>query len=111
MGADMGTFSLDVQLGNLNGEEFLTLDALVDTGSTHATVPTSLLQRLGVPPETNRRFRLADNRVVEYATGYVRIRYNDDEAVVPVIFGPEDIDACIGASGGVDAAAWAGAAS
>ena len=98
MGVEMGTFSVDVELGNLNGDEFVTVNALVDTGSTHATVPTSVLQRLRVTQETRRRFRLADNRVVEYATGYVRIRYDGDEAVAPVIFGPEDIDACIGAT-------------
>ena len=94
----MGTFSVDVQLGNLNGEEFLTLEALVDTGSTHTTVPASILDRLGVEPESQRSFRLADNRVVEYETGYARIRYGGDESVVQVLFGPEDIGACIGAT-------------
>ena len=94
----MGTFSVDVQLGNLNGEEFLTLEALVDTGSTHTTVPASILDRLGVEPESQRSFRLADNRVVENETGYARIRYGGDESVVQVVFGPEDIGACVGAT-------------
>lgn len=98
MGADMGTFSVDVELGNLNGEEFLTLDALVDTGSTHTTVPASILERLGVERERQRSFRLADNRVVEYETGYARIRYGGDESVVQVVFGPQDIGACVGAT-------------
>ena len=94
----MGTFSVDVELGNLNGEEFLTVNALIDTGSTHTTVPASILEGLGVEAENRRSFRLADNRVVEYATGYVRIRYGGDEAVVQVVFGPEDIGSCIGAT-------------
>lgn len=94
----MGTFNVDVEIANYTGGESLTISALVDTGSTHATVPASLLQQLGIARERQQRFRLADNRVVEYATGYARIQYGGDEAVVPVIFGPEDIDACIGAT-------------
>ena len=38
MGIDMGTFFVDVELGNLAGDRFLTVNALVDTGST-LTVP------------------------------------------------------------------------
>ena len=94
----MGTFNVDVEIANYTGGEFRSINALVDTGSTHATVPASLLQRLGVAAESRRSFRLADNRVVEYATGYARVRYGGDEAVVQVIFGPEDIDPCIGAT-------------
>ncbi len=94
----MGTFSVDVEIANYIGGEFQSINALVDTGSTHTTVPASLLRRLGVEPERQRSFRLADNRVVEYETGYARIRYGGDESVVQVVFGPEDIGACVGAT-------------
>ena len=94
----MGTFNVDVEIANYTGGEFQSINALVDTGSTHATVPASLLQRLGVEAERRMRFRLADNRVMEYATGYARIRYGGDEAIVQVVFGPEDIGPCIGAT-------------
>ena len=94
----MGTFSVDVELGNLNGDGFRTVKALVDTGSTHATVPASILERLGVVAESRRSFRLADNRVVEYSTGYARVRYANEEAIVQVVFGPEDIGPCVGAA-------------
>ena len=98
MGAWMGTFYVDVEVANYTGGEFLQINALVDTGSTHTTVPASVLVRLGVEPERQRSFRLADNRVVEYETGYARIRYGGDESVVQVVFGPEDIGACVGAT-------------
>lgn len=94
----MGTFNVDVEIANYTGGESLTINALVDTGSTHATVPASVLEQLGVEPERQRPFRLADNRVVQYATGFARVRYGGDEAVVQVVFGPEDIGACIGAT-------------
>lgn len=94
----MGTFSVDVEIANYTGGEFLEINALVDTGSTHTTVPASTLERLGVEPQRQRPFRLADNRVVEYATGYARIRYGGDESVVQVVFGPEEIGSCVGAT-------------
>ena len=94
----MGTFSVEVEIANYTGGESQSINALVDTGSTHTTVPASILDGLGVTPRTRRPFHLADNRVVEYATGYVLVRYGGDEAVVQVVFGPEDIGSCIGAT-------------
>ena len=94
----MGTFSVDVEIANYTGGDYLQINALIDTGSTHTTVPTSILEGLGVDPMSRRSFRLADNRVVEYSTGYVLVRYGGDEAVVQVVFGPEDIGSCIGAT-------------
>ena len=94
----MGTFSVDVEIANYMGGEFLEINALVDTGSTHATVPASILERLGVTPRRRQPYRLADNRVVEYGTGSVLLRFGEDEAIVPVVFGPEEIGACIGAT-------------
>ena len=94
----MGTFNVDVEIANYTGGEFQSISALVDTGSTHATVPASVLEQLGVEPERQRPFRLADNRVVQYATGFARVRYGGDEAVVQVVFGSEDIAPCIGST-------------
>ena len=94
----MGTFNVDVEIANYTGGEFQSINALVDTGSTHTTVPASILDRLGVEPERQRPFRLADNRVVQHGTGFARLRYGGDEAVVQVVFGPEDIGSCIGAT-------------
>ena len=94
----MGTFSVDLEIANYTGGEYLAINALVDTGSAHTTVPASILRRLGVAAENRRPFRLADNRVVQYATGYARVRYRGDESIVQVVFGRENIGACIGAT-------------
>ena len=94
----MGTFNVDVEIGNLTGAEFLTINALVDTASTHTTVPASLLSRLGIRPRSRRRFELADGRVVEYRTGYALVRYGGDDAIVQVVFGSDEISPNIGAT-------------
>ena len=60
----MGTFSVDVEIGDPQGREFVVVNALVDTGATYTALPESLLNRLGVRPRADRRFRLADGRWV-----------------------------------------------
>ena len=65
----MGTFYVDVEIGGINRREFVAVNALVDTGSTHTTMPESLLNRLQITPRS-RRFELADGRIVEYPTGF-----------------------------------------
>ena len=69
----MGAFTPPIHMRNLSGGEFTQVEALVDTGTTHTPLPASVLNGLGVEPEGYRRFELADNRMVEYPIGYVRV--------------------------------------
>ena len=46
----MGTFSVDLWVGNLFVEAGATVSALVDTGSTHSMMPAGLLRELGIAP-------------------------------------------------------------
>jgi len=94
----MGTFTVPIQIGNLAGARFIEATALVDTGTTYASLPGSILTRLGVDQEGYRRFELADNRVVEYPIGYARIRLEGQELIVLVVFAPEDTDPLLGAT-------------
>lgn len=94
----MGTLYVDVEIGGLNRREFVAVNALVDTGSTHTTMPESLLNRLSMTPERNRRFESADGRIVEYPVGYTRMRYNGKSGIVPVEFTPNDVEPLIGAT-------------
>ena len=54
----MGTFSVEIEIGDSARERWVTLDALVDTGSTMTSAPASLLRDLGVEPEGQRAFRV-----------------------------------------------------
>ena len=65
----MGTFSVEIEIGDPPGERFEELSALVDTGSTYTVVPRQLLEHLGVLPYRTVPFRLADGRVVEGELG------------------------------------------
>ena len=94
----MGTFTVPIQIGSLAGRRFVDVTALVDTGTTYAALPGSFLTQLGVEQEGYRRFELADNRVVEYAVGYARVRVDGNETVAQVVFAPEDTSPLLGAT-------------
>lgn len=74
------------------GEE---VELLVDTGAMLTVVPRPVLQRLGVNPVAQRRFR-AFGGVVEREVGGALIRYDATSAVIPIIFGEEGDPAVLG---------------
>ena len=86
----MGTFNVTLEIADRFRERYASLDALVDTGATYTSLPESLLDGLGIPREETRRFRIADNIVVEYPMGETRVRLEGCELTVPVIFAPDD---------------------
>ena len=50
----MDTFYMAIELGDEEGANWRTLDALVDTGASTTSVPASILRGLGVRPVSNR---------------------------------------------------------
>ena len=50
--------------GNLTGDHFIDIEALVDTGATYTTTPGSMLVQLGIEPEGVRRFELARHPII-----------------------------------------------
>ena len=91
----MGTFSVDVEIGDPDGREFVVVNALVDTGATYTALPESLLQGLGVQPRADRRFRLADDgRVARLPLGVTVMRLMGEEWPVYVIFAPDESTPC-----------------
>ena len=94
----MGTFSVDVEIGDPNGREFAVVSALVDTGASYTAVPASLLRRLGVHPRDTRRFHLADGRVARLPLGETVMRLEGKDWTVPIIFAPENTRPLLGAT-------------
>src|SRR5947209_10567435 len=83
----MGTFRQTFEIGNAAGEHFEVVDAIVDTGATYTTVPRDVLEGLGVEPEEQRNFVLADGRRVLMDLAWARVRLGDRVQPTPVIFG------------------------
>ena len=85
----MGTFYVMLRVADRYRERYASIDALVDTGSTHTSLPESLLDELGIERERVRRFELADNRIVEYPMGGALIELEGEAGTCPVMFAPD----------------------
>ena len=94
----MGTFSVLIQVGGLENGQFVDVEALVDTGSSHTLLPKDLLTQIGTRAIETVSFELADERVVEYEVGEARIRLDGRERSTLVVFGPEGVTPLLGAT-------------
>ena len=85
----MGTFTVPIEVGDLEGNNFAAMDALVDTGATYSMVPRDVLAELNVSSHETDYFSLADDSIVEYHLGYARLRFQQREVIAIVIFALE----------------------
>ena len=85
----MGTFGVDLWVGNIFTDAGATVSALVDTGATNSMLPASFLSELGIDPVEVRTARVADGRRVEFHTAWARFSTGGRNAVARVAFGPE----------------------
>ncbi len=92
----METFSVEIAIGDVGGESYETMDALVDTGATTTVVPGAVLRRLGIAPTKRETFEYAGGQRVELDMAEARARVADRETTTWVIFG-EDETALLGA--------------
>ena len=93
----MGTFRIEMGVGDPQGQSYEYVDALVDSGSTYNILPASQLRRLGIEVQGSGTFKLADGRRVEREMGQTWVRLNGDEYIAPVIFGDEGVQPLLGA--------------
>ena len=87
----MGTFRVNLWIGNLFTEAGTSVEALVDTGATYSMIPRSVLDELGIEPIETRVSRIADGSRVELPTSWARFSAEGQNAVARVSFGPEGI--------------------
>ena len=93
----MGAFSHTVEVSDMDGQRFESLEALVDTGSSYTVIPGSLLRGLGIAPQERIEFELADGRIIERDIGDARIRVGGRSAATLVVFGDEGVSSSLGA--------------
>ena len=93
----MGTFRVDIEIGDPEGARFQAVNALVDTGASYTTVPGSVLGGLGVSPHDQFTFILADGRRIQRDVGRTWVRTNGKSEVTLIVFGEEGTDSLLGA--------------
>ena len=65
----MGTFHVEIEVGDPEGRRYDRVELLVDTGATCTSLPCPLIEALGLVPPARERFVLADGREVERDIG------------------------------------------
>ena len=92
----MGTVTVTIQVGNLQGHQFEELDIIVDTGFTYTAVPRAMLERLGVPIQRSMPSQTADGSIVPVDIGQTIVRLEGIEFYTPVIFAAENEPSLLG---------------
>lgn len=82
----MGTFSVELEVGNPEREQFVPIQAMVDTGAIYTMIPEDILDGLGIPRLETDIFELADDSLVEYWLGSAFVRIQGRALPVPVVF-------------------------
>ena len=94
----MGVFKVELEVGSPGREEFVAVQALVDTGAIYTMLPEDLLDRLGVPRLETDVFELADDSLVEYPLGDVVVRLQGRMRTAPVVFARPGSTPLVGAT-------------
>ena len=88
----MGTFHRSMTLYSKDLARANRVEALVDSGATYSLAPRPVLERLGIEPEDELAFRLADNRVITRPIAQVGVEVEGRRTVTWCIFGdPESV--------------------
>ena len=93
----MGTFSVDIEIGDPDGNRSESVRALVDTGASYTTVPSSVLREMSVAAHDRVTFILADGRRVQRDVGRTWIRVKGKSEITLVVFGDEESETLLGA--------------
>ena len=93
----MGTFAVEIEVGNPGGTMFERVTALVDTGSTYTILPTSLLRSLGVARVDRQSFILANGQRIHRDIGETSVRIDGRIRTTLVVFSDEEAHALLGA--------------
>ncbi len=93
----MGIFRVPIQAGNRDGNRFVPLDALVDTGAMFTWIPRDVLETLGVVGEEEWPFVLAEGREVQYPVAWIQVKLQGHTRPTIVVFGDPGTEPRLGA--------------
>ena len=93
----MGTFNVQISIGDQQRAQWIDLDALVDTGASITSVPASVLRQLGVTPLMQQRFQFGQGEVRLMDVGQTWLRIEGREVVTLVLFNAEETVPLLGA--------------
>ncbi len=93
----MGTFWVDLEIGDPDNTRFERVNVLVDTGSTYSVMPASLLAQLDVARVDRQSFILANGQRIHRDIGETSVRIDGRIRTTLVVFSDEESQALLGA--------------
>jgi clan AA aspartic protease len=97
MMARMGSFSVDVTVGNLSRPaRNRHVSAMVDTGATYTTLPQEVVEDLGCRTIGSRRVVLANGSEEEWPITYIWLTVGGREGPTFALIGPSGGPALLG---------------
>ena len=93
----MGTFNVEIEIGDINAANWGSISALVDTGASIAAAPASVLRGLGVEPMATELFRFAAGERRRMPVGYARMRLEGKEIITQMVFNEDGTTPSLGA--------------
>lgn len=79
-------------------EKEIAVEFLIDSGAIYSVIPSSILQRMGIKPQAEREFILADGKTIKRKLGIARFRHNGDVGGATVMFGQKEDSTLLGAT-------------
>jgi hypothetical protein len=92
----MGTFDVEIEVGDPQGERWERATATVGTKATLAWAPRELLERLGVQPGKRIPLRHLDGRLIKRDTAETWLRVDGQSQMVTFVFGEKRDPTLIG---------------
>lgn len=93
----MAVFHYPMELAPTPQGPFQPLRAVVDTGAFYTWVPRSILEGLGITPDSRRQFQLADGRVIEREVAEAVVRIDGQVRHTTVVLSDEETEPLLGA--------------
>ena len=92
----MGTFRVEVEIGDTRGHGFEKMEMLVDDSLMPTVIPASALRRIGIVPTERRIFEYVDGKQVELGRAQAIVKLQCKETHTWVVFGDESCNATLG---------------
>jgi clan AA aspartic protease len=84
----MGLSKVNLKVKNpANPKKSFEDEFLIDSGASFTVVPATELKKLGIKPQGEEQFVLADGKVIKRKVGSALYEYQGIERAAPVLFG------------------------
>jgi clan AA aspartic protease len=93
----MSTFQQQIRVSTLDEARSKELAAWVDAGAAYTWIPRAELEELGISPEFQRRFRLANGTEIDRDCAQAQVKVDGSQLITICVFGDDGSEPLLGA--------------